>query len=149
MRKLDDAKKRKKFPLWLSEGERLLLEAKAEEYQYKYLADYIRDAAIYESLIKVNLEGSEDLISCYQKYISEVKKYTKININETPEIKPTKNPIVLEIYNRNMEKYIDYIDFIENTLTERLDTQIAYNEIQKIRTKYYGSSNNQVNINNQ
>ena len=46
-----------------------------------------------------------------------------------------------------MEKYIDYIDFIENTLTERLDTQIAYNEIQKIRTKYYGSSNNQVNIN--
>lgn len=40
MRKLDDAKKRKKFPLWLSEGERLLLEAKAEEYQYKYLADY-------------------------------------------------------------------------------------------------------------
>lgn len=77
MRKLDDANKRKKYPLWLSEGERLLLEAKAEEYQYKYLADYIRDAAIYESLIKVNLTGSENLISCYQKYISEIKKYTK------------------------------------------------------------------------
>ena len=49
MRKLDDAKKRKKFPLWLSEGERLLLEAKAEEYQYKYLADYIRDGGYYEA----------------------------------------------------------------------------------------------------
>lgn len=77
MRKLDDAKKRKKYPLWLSNGERLLLEAKAEEYGYKYLADYIRDAAIYESLIKVVPHGFAELITAFQEYNNEVKKYTK------------------------------------------------------------------------
>ena len=108
------------------------------------------DYGTYHVVIRGSGNNQEDAITYPINIIEsaqEVKKYTKININETPEIKPTKNPIVLEIYNRNMEKYIDYIDFIENTLTERLDTQIAYNEIQKIRTKYYGSSNNQVNIN--
>lgn len=77
MRKLDDKEKRKKFPLWLSKGERLLLEAKAEEYGYIYLADYIREAAIYESLVKIELKGSEDLIKNYQEYNTEIKKYTK------------------------------------------------------------------------
>ena len=108
------------------------------------------DYGTYHVVIRGSGNNQEDAITYPINIIEsaqEVKKYTKININETPEIKPTKNPIVLEIYNRNMEKYIDYIDFIENTLTERLDTQIAYNEIQKIRTEYYGSSNNQVNIN--
>ena len=108
------------------------------------------DYGTYHVVIRGSGNNQEDAITYPINIIEsaqEVKKYTKININETSEIKPTKNPIVLEIYNRNMEKYIDYIDFIENTLTERLDTQIAYNEIQKIRTKYYGSSNNQVNIN--
>ena len=108
------------------------------------------DYGTYHVVIRGSGNNQEDAITYPINIIEsaqEVKKYTKININETPEIKPTKNPVVLEIYNRNMEKYIDYIDFIENTLTERLDTQIAYNEIQKIRTKFYGSSNNQVNIN--
>lgn len=77
MRKLDDKEKRKKFPLWLSKGERLLLEAKAEEYGYIYLADYVREAAIYESLVKIELKGSEDLIKNYQEYNTEIKKYTK------------------------------------------------------------------------
>ena len=108
------------------------------------------DYGTYHVVIRGSGNNQEDAITYPINIIEsaqEVKKYTKININETPEIKPTKNPIVLEIYNRNMEKYIDYIDFIENTLTDRLDTQISYNEVQKIRTKYYGSSNNQVNIN--
>lgn len=108
------------------------------------------DYGTYHVVIKGSGNNQEDAITYPINIIEsaqEVKKYTKININETSEIKPTKNPVVLEIYNRNMEKYIDYIDFIENTLTDRLDTQISYNEVQKIRTKYYGSSNNQVNIN--
>lgn len=77
MRSLDDKDKRKKFPLWLSKGERLLLEAKAEEYGYIYLADYIRDASIYESLVKINLTGTDELLPLYQEYINEIRKYTK------------------------------------------------------------------------
>lgn len=77
MRRLDDKEKRKKFPLWLSPGERLLLEAKATEYGYIYLADYIRDASIYESLVKIDLVGSENLLPLYEEYTKEVRKYTK------------------------------------------------------------------------
>lgn len=84
------------------------------------------------------------------KSSQEVKAKTTMNITSNASIKPTKNPIVLEIYNRNMEKYVKYIDFVESTVTERLDTQIAYNKIQDVKNKYYESSDitpiNRVNL---
>lgn len=137
MRKLDDAKKRKKFPLWLSEGERLLLEAKAEEYQYKYLADYIRDAAIYESLIKVNLEGSEDLISCYQKYISEVKKYTK-EVRRILRYGTTLSAEEKELLQNSLFAVYSQIKSLKGTTEEKLDYEVI-EEIAKnrIEDKYY------------
>lgn len=137
MRKLDDAKKRKKFPLWLSEGERLLLEAKAEEYQYKYLANYIRDAAIYESLIKVNLEGSEDLISCYQKYISEVKKYTK-EVRRILRYGTTLNAEEKELLQNSLFAVYSQMKSLKGTTEEKLDYEVI-EEIAKnrIEDKYY------------
>lgn len=137
MRKLDDAKKRKKFPLWLSEGERLLLEAKAEEYQYKYLADYIRDAAIYERLIKVNLEGSEDLISCYQKYISEVKKYTK-EVRRILRYGTTLNAEEKELLQNSLFAVYSQMKSLKGTTEEKLDYEVI-EEIAKnrIEDKYY------------
>lgn len=137
MRKLDDAKKRKKFPLWLSEGERLLLEAKAEEYQYKYLADYIRDAAIYESLIKVNLEGSEDLICCYQKYISEVKKYTK-EVRRILRYGTTLSSEEKELLQNSLFAIYSQMKSLKGTTEEKLDYEVI-EEIAKnrIEDKYY------------
>lgn len=70
----------------------------------------------------------------------EVKTKTSMNIKNGATITPTKNPIVIEIYNKNMEQYLKYIDFIENTLSTRLDTQIAYNKVQEIKDKYYGTT---------
>lgn len=137
MRKLDDAKKRKKFPLWLSEGERLLLEAKAEEYQYKCLADYIRDAAIYESLIKVNLEGSEDLICCYQKYISEVKKYTK-EVRRILRYGTTLSSEEKELLQNSLFAVYSQMKSLKGTTEEKLDYEVI-EEIAKnrIEDKYY------------
>lgn len=137
MRKLDDAKKRKKFPLWLSEGERLLLEAKAEEYQYKYLADYIRDAAIYESLIKVNLEGSEDLICCYQKYISEVKKYTK-EVRRILRYGTTLSSEEKELLQNSLFAVYSQMKSLKGTTEGKLDYEVI-EEIAKnrIEDKYY------------
>ena len=77
----------------------------------------------------------------------EVKDKKTVEINKDTTIKPTKNPITLEIYNKNMKKYIKYIDFIESTLTERLDTQIAYNEVQNIKNNYYNTKNTENYIN--
>lgn len=69
----------------------------------------------------------------------EVKTKTTVDITDGVTIDPSKNPIVLEIYNKNMNQYLQYIDFIERTVTTRLDTQIAYNEVQKIKDKYYNT----------
>lgn len=137
MRKLDDANKRKKYPLWLSEGERLLLEAKAEEYQYKYLADYIRDAAIYESLIKVNLTGSENLISCYQKYISEIKKYTK-EVRRILRFGTTLSAEEKELLQNSLFAVYSQLKSLKGSTEEKLDYEVI-EEIAKnrIEDKYY------------
>ena len=68
----------------------------------------------------------------------EVLNKTTININEQTNIKPSKNPITLEIYNKQMKQYMDYIDFIEETNSSRLDTRIAYNEVQSLKKDLYG-----------
>ena len=137
MRKLDDANIRKKYPLWLSEGERLLLEAKAEEYQYKYLADYIRDAAIYESLIKVNLTGSENLISCYQKYISEIKKYTK-EVRRILRYGTTLSAEEKELLQNSLFAVYSQLKSLKGSTEEKLDYEVI-EEIAKnrIEDKYY------------
>ncbi len=70
----------------------------------------------------------------------EVKTKTDVEITNGVKIEPTKNPIVLEIYNKNMKQYVEYLNFIEKTVSTRLDTQIAYNESQKIKDKYYGTT---------
>lgn len=78
----------------------------------------------------------------------EVKTKTTVDITNGITIQPTKNPIKLEIYNKKMNQYLQYIDFIEKTITTRLDTQIAYNEVQKIKDKYYNTTTagNQINL---
>ena len=102
----------------------------------------------YTAVIKGTHESEQDAIE-YKinivKSSQEVKIKTTMNITSDAKIKPSKNPIVLEIYNKNMSKYVEYIDFIERTSTVRLDTQIAYNKVQDIKNKYYGTDINSVN----
>ena len=107
----------------------------------------------YTAVIKGKSSTGTDAIEYkvnVTKSIQEVKAKTTMNITSNATIKPTKNPIVLEIYNKNMEKYVKYIDFVESTVTERLDTQIAYNKIQDVKNKYYETSDvssvNRVNM---
>ena len=107
----------------------------------------------YTAVIKGKSSTGTDAIEYkvnVTKSSQEVKTKTTMNIVSNATIKPTKNPIVLEIYNKNMEKYVKYIDFVESTVTERLDTQIAYNKIQDVKNKYYETSDvssvNRVNM---
>ena len=107
----------------------------------------------YTAIIKGKYGDKVDAIEYkvnITKASQEVKTKTTMDITSNVSIKPTKNPIVLEIYNKNMEKYVKYIDFVERTVTERLDTQIAYNKIQDVKNKYYATSDvnsiNRVNM---
>ena len=123
MRKLDDKEKRKKFPLWLSEGERLLLEAKASEYGYIYLADYIRDASIYESLVKIDLIGSEELLPLFQEYITDVKKYTK-EVRRILRYATTLNDDEKEVLQNSLYAIYNEIKTLKKVTTEKLDYEV-------------------------
>lgn len=69
--------RRKSIKVWVSDEERILVEAKAEYYGYKRLAKYIRDAAIYENVTFVNLKSKEELYKAYSDNTEEIKKITK------------------------------------------------------------------------
>ena len=106
-------------------------------------------SGIYHAKISGKSEVGEDTIRYEFKVApsyQEIKFKKTVNIDNDTIIKPTKNPIVLEIYNKNMKNYIEYIDFIEKTVTSRLDTQIAYNKIQEIKEKLYGKEEKIQNI---
>lgn len=96
----------------------------------------------------VTIKGKHDNLNDGVEYkfnvvesTQEVKDKKTLSINNNAEIKPSKNPIVLEVYNKNMEQYLKYIEFIESTNTDRLDTKIAYNKVQEIKNKYYNEKN--------
>lgn len=106
------------------------------------------DCGIYHVTIKGVKGNDEDTIEYefkVSKTMQEIKDKKTLEINQNTVIKPEENPIVLEIYNKNMKQYIDYIDFIEKTSNSRLDTIISYNEIQKYKSDYYKT---QMSINN-
>lgn len=69
--------RRKSIKVWLSDEERILVEAKAEYYGYKRLAKYIRDAAIYEKVTYVDLKNKEQLYTAYAENTQQLKKITK------------------------------------------------------------------------
>lgn len=123
MRKLDDKEKRKKFPLWLSPGERLLLEAKATEYGYIYLADYIRDASIYESLVKIDLVGSENLLPLYEEYTKEVRKYTK-EVRRILRYATILKADEKELLQKSLYAIYNEMKTLTKTTTEKLDYEI-------------------------
>lgn len=104
----------------------------------------------YTAVIRGKAGENQDAIEYKFNIIEsaqEVKHKETVNITDGVEINLTKNPITIEIYNKEMEQYIKYIDFIEKKVSTRLDTQIAYNEVQKIKNHYYNTTNPNTNIN--
>ena len=59
------------------------------------------------------------------------------SISKLKEIKPTKNPIILEFYKSGFSKYMTYLDILVNTNEDRLDTKVAYFKALEYENKYY------------
>lgn len=72
-----NSSKRKQFRLWLSDEERNLLEVRAEQYGYRHLSEYLRDAGIYNDVIIVDISYTESVNNLFADMILEIRKLTK------------------------------------------------------------------------
>lgn len=67
----------------------------------------------------------------------EVAIKKTVSLADTAEITPAKNPIIVEVYNTDTRQYLDYLDFLANNRTTRLDTLVAYYKSLEYKNKYY------------
>ena len=74
---LNPSQRRKSIKVWVSDEERSLIEAKAHKYCYRRLAPYIRDAAIYERVTKVNIKAQDEILNAYADNTREIKSIVK------------------------------------------------------------------------
>lgn len=130
--------RRKSIKVWLSDEERILVEAKAQYYGYKQLAKYIRDAAIYEKVTYINLKNKEELYIAYAENTKQLKKITKeirhITKYATQLSEENRKNLLDMMYAvlRNQKSMIKLID-------EKLDLdvwkEINHNNIQELEGK--------------
>ncbi len=63
---------------------------------------------------------------------------TTSDLKNLKNIKPTKNPIILEFYKSGFDKYINYLETLLEVNEDRLDTRVAYLKALELSNKYYG-----------
>lgn len=134
-----NSKQRKKsIKVWLSDEERILVEAKAEFYGYKRLAKYVRDAVIYEKVTNVDLKNKEELYSAFAENTKQLKKITKeirhISKYATKLTDETKKSILNFMYEilRNQKEIIKLID---DKLDLEVWKEINHNKIKGLEEK--------------
>lgn len=74
---MKNVKRNKRIMVWVSEDEKNLLEAKAKFYGYKTFAAYIRDAAVFEKITHIDIEGKKEIYDAYSENTKELKKIIK------------------------------------------------------------------------
>ncbi len=69
---------------------------------------------------------------------NEIKITTENNIKDIKSIKPTKNPIYVEVYPSYLSKYLEYLSKLRN-YTDRLDTKIGYYKALEYEKDFYNT----------
>ena len=75
-------------------------------------------------------------------FAQEIPIETTKDLKNSVTINPTSNPIKINIYNKQTETYIKYLNALTGVYSKRLDTQLAYYVAQDLRTKFYGGEVN-------
>ena len=84
--------------------------------------------------------GNEDKMAFALRVVEttqEVSIKKEVELASGTTVTPVKNPVIVEIYNKNTKTYLSYLDFIRSNLTSRLDTQVAYYKSFEYSDKYY------------
>ena len=84
--------------------------------------------------------GNEDKMAFKLRVVEttqEISIKKEVGLSNGTTVTPVKNPVIVEIYNKNTRTYLKYLKFIRSNLTSRLDTQVAYYKSFEYSDKYY------------
>jgi len=112
--------RRKKINIMLNDEERRIITEKAVEYGFgSHLAAYVRNACIYESLYKEDIEGKNEIIKIMSDYISVVNRIQYEQGLLTKKILLSEGDIQMIKENNTLlhNEIRKLIKTIENTLT--------------------------------
>ena len=130
MMEFNSKQRRKSIKIWLSDEERILVEAKAEFYGYKRLAKYVRDAAIYENVTNMDIKNKEEIYNAYAENTKQLKYITK-------EIKHISR-YATQITNENKKDLLDMMFMIlknQKSMIKLIDQKLDLNVWKEINHK--------------
>ena len=117
----DKKLRREKINIMLNEDERKIITEKAIKYGYgPKLAEYVRDACIYEKVYVEDVKGKTEICKIVDNLILEVRK-VQLSLNKiSKNITITKNDI--ELIKRNNTKLNTLINNLTKTVVKVLST---------------------------
>ena len=127
--------RRKSIKVWLSDEERILVEAKAKFYGYKRLAKYVRDAVIYEKVTNVDLKNKEEIYSAFAENTKELKKITKEirHISKyATQLNDEQRKDLLDLMFAVLRNQKAMIKLIDEKLDLEVWKEVNHNEIEKM-----------------
>lgn len=83
-----------------------------------------------------SVEYTADIISTAQT----VRRSERISVSDGQIPESMKSPVVIEICNTDTARYRRYLEYLEGTVNERLDTRIANREAIILQNQLYGES---------
>ena len=67
----------------------------------------------------------------------QVPTETTSSITNELNIKPAKNPITLQIYDKKLDTYLKFLERLSSNYSSRVDTQISIYEFERLYSKFY------------
>lgn len=123
-------KRREKINILVTPEERKIISDKAREYGYgDCLAEYVRDACIYEKLYVEDLSGKQDVCKIVSEFILIVKDILKKQTDMSKNITLSKENI--ETLRQDNVKIIDAIE----RLSKELITKLSSNSVPKFQKR--------------
>ena len=110
------------YKIRFSPEEKQLLDLKRQQYGYKYLSDYIRDASIYENVIQIDVSYTDAVVDLFQTYITEIRKFTK-EARRILKYAKSLNDEERELLQQSLYRVYSQTKSLKNSVNDNLDIE--------------------------
>lgn len=112
-------KRRTQIKIFLTDEERTIIEEKMQQYGYKSLAAYVRDACIHENIIVEDIDGKKEVVEKIANLITEFKKTR----NEVSDLayNPAASSINVKVITNTIKNIDKSLNELKVIVTEKLE----------------------------